>query len=190
MDQAQLLALGQDLLLLLSPLVAQGAIQKLGEDTTDRVTLLAQRAWGALQQRFTGSPKAQAALTLYADEPGDPGLQQRIAQQIAACFADHQAAIAEFQAIVRGLRAATGAPVPQQTNTQTISGNARVGVANVGDVHGGSRSGRSISARRLSSPRHALAYLRLAHPQRHCRARRCRPHSAPMARTLPTATRC
>jgi hypothetical protein len=28
MDQAQLLALGQDLLLLIAPLVAQGAIQK------------------------------------------------------------------------------------------------------------------------------------------------------------------
>jgi hypothetical protein len=137
MDQAQLLALGQDLLLLISPLVAQGAIQKLGEDTTDRVTLLAQRAWGALQQRFTGMPKAEAALTLYEDEPSDPGMQQRIAQQIAACFADHQDAITELEEIVHELRAATGAPPAQRTHTQNISGNAQVGVAVSGDVHGG-----------------------------------------------------
>jgi hypothetical protein len=67
MDQAQLLDLAKQLLLLISPLVAQGALAKIGENTTDATQNLLKRTWGLLQARFKGAPKAQAALTSYED---------------------------------------------------------------------------------------------------------------------------
>jgi hypothetical protein len=43
------LELARQALIVLAPLVAQGALAKLGEDTTDHVTQLIGRAWGLLR---------------------------------------------------------------------------------------------------------------------------------------------
>lgn len=136
MDQAQLLALGKDLLLLISPLLAQGAIQKIGENTTDATTGLLKRAWGLLQSRFKSS-EAQSALTVYQSLPQSADVQALVAQQIATNFQADQAAIAELQGLVRDLRTATGAVSAQRTHTQIFGDNAQVGTAISGDVHGG-----------------------------------------------------
>jgi hypothetical protein len=43
MDQAQLLETAKQLIVLVSPIIASGALSKVGEDATDRVTSLTQR---------------------------------------------------------------------------------------------------------------------------------------------------
>jgi hypothetical protein len=107
-----------------------------GEHTTDATTGLFKRAWGMLQNRFQ-SREAQSALTVYQSLPQSNDVQALVAQQIVAYFKEDQAAITEFQAIVRELRAATGAPVPQQTNTQIIC---------IGQIHIAHRARRSRGA--------------------------------------------
>lgn len=135
MDQAQLLALGKDLLLLISPLVAQGAIQKLGENTTDATSGLLKRAWGLLQGRLK-SNDAQSALTVYQSLPNSADIQALVAQQIAAHFQADQAAITELRQLVEQLRVSADKPSAQRTHQVNVSGNAQVGTAVAGDFHG------------------------------------------------------
>ena len=79
MDQTQLLDLGKQLVLLLSPLIAQGAIQKIGENTTDATAGLFKRAWSMLQSRFKSS-EAQSALMVYQSLPQSRDVQALVAQ--------------------------------------------------------------------------------------------------------------
>ncbi|MBK9711918.1 MAG: caspase family protein [Kouleothrix sp.] len=155
MDQSQLLTLGKDLLLLISPLVAQGALAKVGEHTTDRVTQLAQRAWGTLQRRLAGNTEAESALTLYQAKPEKESRRDELAELIADRLANDSAAIAELQELVHELRAATGATntAPSRSHQVNVSGNARVGQAIAGDVWGGIAIGRMDFGDAPAAPR-------------------------------------
>jgi uncharacterized caspase-like protein len=138
MNPTELLPLAQQLVTLISPLIAQGALAKIGENTTDATQGLLKQTWDALKRRFAGNPKAEAALVIYQDEADDPKSQERLAQQIVACFQDNTAAINELSDLARQLTAQLGTPItPSRTHTANVSGNAQVGSLTVGDVHGG-----------------------------------------------------
>ncbi len=137
MDPTQLPDLARLLVAGIAPLIAGGALAKIGENATDTATQTLGRAWGMLQRRFQGQRKAESALTILEDEADRPESQERVAQQIVALFQSDPAAIAELRAIVEELRRMQPQPLPpQRSHTQTISGNAQVGTAVVGDVHG------------------------------------------------------
>jgi uncharacterized caspase-like protein len=138
MNPTELLPLAQQLVTLISPLIAQGALAKIGENTTDATQGLLKQAWDALKRRFAGSPKAEAALVIYQDEADDPRSQERLAQQIIACFQGNTAAVTELSELVRQLTAQLGASQTLgRTHTQSFRDNAQVGTAIAGDVHGG-----------------------------------------------------
>jgi len=65
----------RQVLVYISPLIAAGALAKIGEDATDTATQLLGRVWDTLARRLQGHKKAEAALTLYEDEPQNPALQ-------------------------------------------------------------------------------------------------------------------
>ncbi len=134
MDQTQLLETARLLVAGIAPLIAGGALAKIGENATDTAVRVLGRAWGMLQRRFQGQRRAEAALTVLEDEPDRPENQERVAQQIVALFQHDPAAIAELRAIVEELRRTQSQP--PRSHTQTVSGNAQVGTAVAGDVHG------------------------------------------------------
>lgn len=98
------LELAREALLVLAPLVAQGALAKLGEDTTDHVTQLVRRAWSLFQGGAQGNPKAESALTIYQDEPDDEKNVGRLAQHLAAYLSQHHEAVDELREAVKQLQ--------------------------------------------------------------------------------------
>lgn len=139
MDQAQLLELARQTLLYLSPLIAAGALARVGEDGVDATKKLAQKTWKALQSRVAGNDEAEAALTLYKAKPDDTGRQQMVEGEIVRILDANPVAVSELSALVAEAR--TLGLIPQQVATrihnQHISGDAQVGVAISGDVQGG-----------------------------------------------------
>ena len=65
----------RQVLVYISPLIAVGALAKIGEDASDTASELLGRVWDTLARRLQGHKKAEAALTLYEDEPQNPALQ-------------------------------------------------------------------------------------------------------------------
>lgn len=135
-DLTNLTDLARQLLSAITPIIASGAVAKLGEDTTDTTQRLAQRAWGLLQHRMQGNRTAEAALTLYEDAPDDPALQQRVQQQIVACFRDAPQASADLADLVRQLQAVQGVPPSVQNRSISVRDQAQVGTAIAGDITG------------------------------------------------------
>jgi hypothetical protein len=91
-------------LLLLSPLVAQGALTRIGEDTTDRVMKLVGQTWNLLQRGVQGNPKAENALEVYQEEPDDQRNLERLAKHLADYLQQHHQAVDELQALVGQLQ--------------------------------------------------------------------------------------
>ena len=139
MDSAQLATLAQDAVLTLSPLIAGGALAKLGENATDATADLARRTWAAIQSRLAGDKKAEAALTLYEDEPEEASLQKRVAQQLVIVLERDTAGAEELAELVRQLQARLDSTSPgeRRSHTQNIGDQAQVGTAIAGDVTGG-----------------------------------------------------
>jgi hypothetical protein len=137
MDQAQLLVLSTELLRLIAPLIAGGALAPRSSGGADRAADLALQAWGVLQRQFAGDVEASSALTLFQTRPDKASRRDDMAELIAERLIHDAAAIAELQSLASQLRALVGPPTPGRTHNQTIGGNAQVGVAVAGDVHGG-----------------------------------------------------
>jgi hypothetical protein len=148
MDQS-LTDLARQCVMLLSPIIAQGALSKVGEDTTDRVTALAKRAWNVLETRFQGDKKAESALMIYGDEPDDEKSQQRVAQHIAAHFTD-DAARTELREIVAALQAAQPA-APTTQHTQNVTGSTVGIMLQDGDIHGNITLGPTIGGDQINA---------------------------------------
>jgi hypothetical protein len=137
MDQAQLLELARQLVTYAGPLIAGGALAKIGENTNDVAQQWLEKTWGSLKRRLTGSEDAVDALRMYERKPEDPARQTLVTEQIVTIYQHDQAAIAELQALVEELRRIQPQqPAPSRTHTQNISDNARVGTAIAGDVTG------------------------------------------------------
>lgn len=98
------LELARQALLVLAPFVAQGALAKIGEDTTDHVTRLVGRAWGLLGGGARNDPQAAHALAVYQDEPDDERNRERLAQGLAAYLQQQRQAADELRAAVEELR--------------------------------------------------------------------------------------
>lgn len=142
--------------LTLAPIIATGAVNKLGEDITDTLTESLGRAWEAVERkikrplsdsekaglattaatveaRLDASSEAQAALTLYRARPENPAYQQIVEEQIAEVF---KASPDELLALARAISALSPPPAPQRQHTQVIKDNATVGTAIAGDLQG------------------------------------------------------
>lgn len=128
--------LAQSFIAYSAPLIAGGALAKVGEDTTDTATGLVQRLWGLLTRQFQGHADADAALTLYQGQADNALRQQLLQEQIIAHFQGQAAAIAELADLVQQLQAAQGAPQAAQQRTLTIRDQAQVGTVVQGDVQG------------------------------------------------------
>ncbi len=139
MDPSQLQELARHVLLYLAPLIAAGALAKVGEDTVDQAKSLAQRTWVSLQHRFQDNEEAQAALTLFKAKPEDIGRQQIIEGEMIRVLENHPDAVTELQTLVAEARQLNLLPqqVAGRIHNQYISGDAQVGAAIAGDVHGG-----------------------------------------------------
>jgi hypothetical protein len=131
MDQAHLSAAGQQLVAALAPRLAHAA----GTTSADQAGDPVQRALALLSRQFQGNRRAEAALTVFEDEPGDPQSQARLLRQIVACFGEQPDAIAELTNLVRQLQAAPGG-TPSQQRSITVRDQAQVGTAIAGDVQG------------------------------------------------------
>jgi hypothetical protein len=116
------LELARQALTALAPFVAQGALAKIGEDTTDHVTQLVGRAWGFLQNGAQGNPKAENALEVYQEEPDDERNMERLAKLLAEHLQQHHQAVNELRDIVTQLQ--QQAPSSGVHNNQTINNQA------------------------------------------------------------------
>jgi len=91
-------------LLLLSPVVAQGALAKVGEDPTDHVTHLTGQAWNLLRSGAQGNPKAETALEIYQEEPDDQRNLDRLARYLADYLRQHHQAGDDLRTVVTHLQ--------------------------------------------------------------------------------------
>lgn len=98
------LELAQQALLTLAPFVAQGALAKIGEDTTDRVTQLVARAWKTFRAGAQGNARAENALEVYQEEPDDKRNMERLAKHLADYLKQHHQAVDELRGIVEQLQ--------------------------------------------------------------------------------------
>ncbi|MBX0331505.1 hypothetical protein K2Z83_28020, partial [Oscillochloris sp. ZM17-4] len=147
----------RQVLLYIAPLIAGGALAKIGEDTTDTAIELLGRVWDALGRRFRGHDEAEAAMTLFKAKPQDEARRQIIEAQVIERFEADPAAAAELIALARSIAALSPQPAPQRQHNQTISGNANVGTALAGDLHGNLTIGSLDMSRSKGVPRTAPA---------------------------------
>lgn len=134
MDQAQLIETAKQLVVLVSPIIASGALSKVGEDATDCVTSLAKRVWDTFQHRLGGDQDVADDLRRYAQQPTSTARQQIIIEHLAT-HANDDALLADLQALVAELHEATGT-TPTEQRTMTIGDQVQVGVANQGNIGG------------------------------------------------------
>jgi hypothetical protein len=132
----ELTELTRHLIITLAPLIASGALAKVGEDTTDATKNLVQRTWALLQQHVQGNRKAEAALTLYEDDPYDPSLQQRVQQYLIACLQKQHDALDELTELLEQLQTAQAGSPSIHTREITTHDQSQVGTVVQGDVQG------------------------------------------------------
>ena len=139
MDQAQITELARQVLMYMGPLIAAGALAKVGEDSLESARGLAQRTWTTLQRQFQHNEDAQAALTLYKSKPQDTGRQHIIEGEIITHVHQQPEAATELLTLVEQARrlGLLTPKVADRIHNQNIGGNAQVGVAISGDVQGG-----------------------------------------------------
>lgn len=156
----------------LAPIIATGAVSKIGEDITDTVKESLNRAWGAVEQRLkrpvppaeraaitpqiaaiesqlAANPEASAAVTLYRARPENPGYQQIVVDQLVEVYKANPGALL---ALAQAIAALSPPPAAQRQHNQTISGNANVGTAIAGDLHGNLTIGSLDMSRSTSDP--------------------------------------
>jgi len=129
MDQLSLADAARIVLTYISPLIAGGALAKLGEEATDASLELLGKAWDALGRRFQGDRKAEAALTLFEDDPASEAMQQKVADQIVARFQADPTAANELLALTRAIAEASPA-----ARSVVLSDSAQAGVINQGHI--------------------------------------------------------
>ena len=123
-------------LIYIAPLIAAGALAKIGEDASDTATELLGRVWDALGRRFRGHDEAEAALTLFKAKPENEARRQIIEAQVIERFEADPAAAAELIALAKSIAALSPPAAPSRQHTQTIGDSANVGIAIAGDHHG------------------------------------------------------
>ena len=136
MDAQQALQSARELLNWMGPLVAGGALAKAGENAADQAGQLLDRAWSALHGWLGRDADAADDLRKLERQPESASRQQIVAEAVAQIAARDTAVAAELDAFVRAIADLKGGAAGR-THTQTIGGNAQVGVAVSGDVHGG-----------------------------------------------------
>jgi hypothetical protein len=139
MDQPQLVELAKQALIYMSPLIAQGALKKIGERTTDATITLVHKTWDFFERIFRGNDEAEAALTLYKVKPEDKGRQEIMEGEIVARLGERPTAASELAAFVQQAHELDLVPqqIAQRIHNQSIRDNAQIGAAVAGDVYGG-----------------------------------------------------
>ncbi len=154
----------RQVLIYIVPLIAAGALAKIGEDASDTATELLGRAWDTLARRFRGHDEAEAALTLFKAKPQDKARQHIIEAQVIERFEADPAAAAELLALAQAIAAMSPPAAPSRQHTQTIGDQANVGVAIAGDHHGNLTIGSLDMSRNKGVPPAAPASAPAASP--------------------------
>ncbi len=153
MDAQQALQSARDLLVWTGPLIAGGALAKVGENAADQAAQLASRTWRALQGWLAHDADAADDLRKLEKQPDSASRQQIVAEAIAQIAARDVAVATELEALTQAIAQIKGS-TGGRTHNQTIGDNAQVGVAIAGDHTGNitigeqdfSRDKRTISA--------------------------------------------
>jgi hypothetical protein len=103
----EVIELARQALLMLAPLIAQGALAKVGEDTTEHATRLFAQAWKLLREATRGTPRSESALEVFQDEPDDQRNLERLAQHLAGYLSQHHQMVDELKELVIQLQAHT-----------------------------------------------------------------------------------
>jgi uncharacterized protein with PhoU and TrkA domain len=137
MNEAQLIELARQMLYYMSPLIAAGALTKVGEGAVDGAKVLAHRTWEMLQRVVQGNAEAEAALVLYERKPEDQTRQEILVGEIVTGLEQNSIAANELASLVDQARELQLIPqqVAQRIHNQTIKDDAVVGVAIAGDTH-------------------------------------------------------
>jgi hypothetical protein len=139
MNTNSLIEAAHTVFLAIAPLIAGGAIAKIGEDITDVAKETLTKTWTAVGRRFTGSTEATVAVQLYQANPQNSLYQQIVEAQIVDVYKDVPD---ELLALARAIAALQ----PTDSSTQgarTINArdNAHIGVVNQGDIAGDAHFG-------------------------------------------------
>ncbi len=142
--------------LTLAPIIATGAVSKMGEDITDTLKESLGRAWDAVEQRvkrpvsateraaltpqvvviesrLAANPKAARAVDYFRADPEDADAQRIVETQMVEVFKTNPS---ELLVLAKAIAALSPPSTSQRQHTQTIGDNANVGIAITGDHHG------------------------------------------------------
>jgi hypothetical protein len=122
------LELTRHALLILSPYVAQGALSKIGENTTDQVTQVVGRAWRLLQGGAQANPKAASALEVYQEEPDDERNRERLAKYLAASLEQQHQMMSELHAVIGQLQQTRQAGIQATVTTTGTNFGQQAGI--------------------------------------------------------------
>ena len=175
MNQITLAEAAKAVLLTIAPLIAAGALAKMGEDLSDTATATRAHTWDAVaahvkrklttseqtalaqgaavvERRLAAQPKAARALDYFRADPEDADAQRIVEAQIVAVF---QTAPEELIAIARTIAALQpAAPPPAGARIVNVSGGGQVGIVSQGDITGNLTLGPVDFSRnkRIASP--------------------------------------
>jgi hypothetical protein len=135
MDAQQAVQAARELLVWAGPLVAGGALTKVGEGTVDQAGQLVKRAWSAMAGWLARDTDAADDLRKLEKQPESVSRQQIVAEAVAQVAAHDAAVAAELEALSRALASLKGI-TPGRSHQINVSDNAQVGTAIAGDVHG------------------------------------------------------
>jgi DNA-binding transcriptional ArsR family regulator len=147
----ELAELTRQLLLGLAPLIAGGALARLGEASVDESAQLLARTRERLGRWLAGRKAAEAALALYEAEPNDEAHRIPLERQIVARVQNDPAASAELQALVDELQRLRGSSSGSSGNSQTFGDNTNIGVNVAGNAQGPITLG-PVDQRRFTLP--------------------------------------
>jgi hypothetical protein len=141
MEPITLLDAARQVLIYMAPLIAGGALAKIGEDLTDTSLHLLDRAWSLVQGRLAEHPKASIKLAAYKADPEDAQQRQVVEGEVVRIFETDPVASQELIALAREIVALQPRTQQQGSRSVTATGNARIGLINQGDVAGDFHAG-------------------------------------------------
>src|SRR4051794_5844052 len=103
MDAQQALQAARELLVWAGPLIAGGALTKVGEGTVDQAGQLVQRAWSAIQGWLVRDTDAADDLRKLEKQPENASRQQIVAEAVAQLAVHDTAVASELAALAQAI---------------------------------------------------------------------------------------
>jgi hypothetical protein len=141
MEPITLLDAARQVLLYMAPLIAGGALAKIGEDLTDTSLHLLDRAWSLVQGRLADDRKARSKLASYETDPEDAQQRQVVEGEVVRVFQADAEASQALLALAREIAALQPRTQQEGNRSVTVTGNAKIGLVNQGNVAGDFHAG-------------------------------------------------